>query len=278
MGTVYKYCGAYGIAILKSLELKVTPPNQFNDPFEFTPRMICSDPQKYARRVLKNKANLKKLYAMTVSEGLFTGSFREFREKAELERSEMEKHIALGVPSVVANVQKEHLDHVSAKYGVLCMSERCDSILMWSHYADNHKGIVIGFDDSAKVFRQDKGLLPVNYIKERVVYDANWKPGSVAMTQYETKVVFSKSYDWTYEAELRQLFSLSNLHTKAIGTESKGYFLPFPATAILSVILGLRCPKSTESSIRSLLTQPHLSHIKLSRAVLHDTDFSLKFS
>ena len=36
---LYKYCDPRGIDILQSLRLKVTPPNQFNDPFEFMPRV-----------------------------------------------------------------------------------------------------------------------------------------------------------------------------------------------------------------------------------------------
>jgi hypothetical protein len=31
-------------------------------------------------------------------------------------------------------------------YGVSCFSESWNSILMWSHYADRHKGICLGFD------------------------------------------------------------------------------------------------------------------------------------
>ena len=44
MGTVFKFCGKYGLDILRKLELKITPPNQFNNPFEFKPRNRCSDP------------------------------------------------------------------------------------------------------------------------------------------------------------------------------------------------------------------------------------------
>lgn len=47
MDTVYKYCGKHGLAILRNLELLVRPPNQFNDPFEFTPRMFYSGPVRY---------------------------------------------------------------------------------------------------------------------------------------------------------------------------------------------------------------------------------------
>jgi len=34
---VFKYCDARGVSILQDLELKITPPNEFNDPFEFRP-------------------------------------------------------------------------------------------------------------------------------------------------------------------------------------------------------------------------------------------------
>src|SRR5262245_32896626 len=34
---LYKYASASGIKILEDLRLKVTPPNEFNDPFEMTP-------------------------------------------------------------------------------------------------------------------------------------------------------------------------------------------------------------------------------------------------
>ena len=32
--------------------------------------------------------------------------------------------------------------------GVLCLSACDNSILMWSHYADEHKGFCIGFNNS----------------------------------------------------------------------------------------------------------------------------------
>ena len=32
---------------------------------------------------------------------------------------------------------------------VFCLSELDDSVLMWSHYADQHQGVVLGFDTEA---------------------------------------------------------------------------------------------------------------------------------
>ena len=55
---VYKYCGDLGVEILEKLELKVTPPNQFNDPFEFAPHMVCTNPKRRSELMLQSKAFL----------------------------------------------------------------------------------------------------------------------------------------------------------------------------------------------------------------------------
>lgn len=43
---------------------------------------------------------------------------------------------------------------------VLCLSKNKDSILMWSHYAQNHTGVVIGFD---KNYRFMKNACEIQY-------------------------------------------------------------------------------------------------------------------
>jgi len=51
--------------------------------------------------------------------------------------------------------------HMDSKSGVLCMSKNWDSPLMWAHYADSHKGIVLGFDVPERAFYK------VDYVKDR---------------------------------------------------------------------------------------------------------------
>src|SRR5450432_1717823 len=94
METIYKYCGKYGLKVLDNLELKITPPNQFNDPFEFTPKMICSDPVRYATRTLERESTLQILYGMCISDGKFSGSFEKFKQVAKQQNSEWVKHLA----------------------------------------------------------------------------------------------------------------------------------------------------------------------------------------
>jgi hypothetical protein len=37
-------------------------------------------------------------------------------------------------------------------YRVYCLSEVCDSSLMWAHYADSHQGVCLEFDALAAPF------------------------------------------------------------------------------------------------------------------------------
>jgi hypothetical protein len=277
MNTVYKYCDNHGVSVLRNLEFKITPPNQFNDPFEFTPRIICSDPHSYAKRILRNKAHIKDLYERLIRCDGFVGSFRQFREHVRSDRPEMVRIMARGVPIVVADVQKEHLDRVSERFGVLCMSKLRDSILMWGHYCDKHRGMVIGFDSSSEELRREKGLRAVSYVKERVLLDVNWKPGSTSAIRYEDELVFSKNEDWRYEQELRALFRLSKVTERPLQDGGVGYFLPFSPTALVSVSLGAKCSAEFERTVESALRAGPFSHVKVDRAVLHDTDFALEF-
>src|SRR6266850_2147186 len=46
---VYKYCDHWGVDVLRRFQLKVTPPNQFNDPFEFSPKAVGKQSLKAAK-------------------------------------------------------------------------------------------------------------------------------------------------------------------------------------------------------------------------------------
>ena len=97
---------------------------------------------------------------------------------------------------------------------VVCLSERIDSILMWSHYADNHKGFALGYDLRPFLSPNDQGigLFPVVYDEKR--YNANdfiiWLfcslfqiPAANPDLMNSVKLLLYKSLDWEYEREWR---------------------------------------------------------------------------
>ena len=56
--------------------------------------------------------------------------------------------------------------------GIVSFTETNDNLLMWSHYADNHRGIVVAFDTSHDFFKNDGSksrlLARVHYRKDRM--------------------------------------------------------------------------------------------------------------
>lgn len=75
---------------------------------------------------------------------------------------------------------------------ICSFSERKDNILMWSHYANNHKGFCIEYKFS-DLLRSSGLLMPVIYSKKL--------PGKSEPINIE--VIFTKSIDWEYEHEWR---------------------------------------------------------------------------
>jgi len=81
--------------------------------------------------------------------------------------------------------------------GVTCFSEVRDSLLMWPHYADNHRGICVGFQFSVK---QRKAIKQVRYRQSRPLV-----PLGAPQTHQIEASLLRKSEDWAYEREWRLL-------------------------------------------------------------------------
>jgi hypothetical protein len=93
--------------------------------------------------------------------------------------------------------------------GVLCLTESKRNLLMWSHYANSHKGYVVGFDVSHDFFNNYRRT---NFWRE---YENIGKVLPVKYESYRTESVycftewyFHKSDDWIYEKEHRLVLPL----------------------------------------------------------------------
>ena len=54
---------------------------------------------------------------------------------------------------------------------ILCLSDRNESILMWSHYSDCHQGAVLEFSCVPEVDTPWGAAIPVKYAEMPLVYD-----------------------------------------------------------------------------------------------------------
>ena len=93
---------------------------------------------------------------------------------------------------------------VASRLGVLCFSRDWRNPVMWSHYADNHRGLCLGFDVDEAV------AMPVEYVSRRLEFDHYLDP---ATSEGEVRALASrfaatKYAYWRYEKEVRCWASL----------------------------------------------------------------------
>jgi len=271
---LYKYCDTRGIDILQSLLLKVTPPIEFNDPFEFMPKLeFRIDKGSLAKR-LSSTSLLKTIWRDFPVETDFE-SFREtYLQELNRPKSPHVRNTIKALQNAAAQARDGIVSFISSKFALACYSEIPDSFLMWSHYTKGHQGIVVCFNLKNRFFAKGENLMPVVYRSERM--NASYDHSGLKFLEPNIVLLRTKSPDWSYEKEWRQLFSIRKCKKLRSENGAICYFQSIPPDAISSVILGVRCKPDTESAVHELLRTKLLKHVKLSRAVLHEREFRLR--
>ncbi len=129
-----------------------------------------------------------------------------------------------------------------------CLSEDCRAVLMWSHYAANHKGICIGYD--TKGFEFPGLAMPINYQKERIrvdVTDLFFYDEIPDHSDLIFKILRTKSVDWNYEKEWR-FFGVKFGEGEVYRA---GFEFPFDRTKIKEIIFGERATDETVEKVKS---------------------------
>lgn len=101
-------------------------------------------------------------------------------------------------PEYLAQSKVVQFDNFDKRIGVLSLTAYNDEVPMWNKYANDGKGICVGFDSSA-LFKIIKGRGPVNYPPEGL-------PDILVGDSYEEQIrkrIFSKEPKWQFEKEYR---------------------------------------------------------------------------
>jgi hypothetical protein len=105
---------------------------------------------------------------------------------------------------------------VADTYGMVCFSTDWQEPIMWAHYANSNKGIVLGF----KVVSNRFIIKPVEYPLQRKEISLDLK--SITPSEYIKAVGFIKYKNWSYEKEHRFFVKLDD----CLSIE-RNYFLKF---------------------------------------------------
>lgn len=234
---IYKYSN-FDVAInniLTEQTLKFVNPSTFNDPFD------CNE------YIIK----------INIDDDFIPQIIRESNPKIteEFERTIIDK---LKLPETWA----ESFKTKKSEYKVSCFSKNCDNVLMWSHYAEKHNGICIGFDFPHKI--DDK------FILSNVKYLNKITPvcGKATFEKVMLYWLTTKSSVWQYEDEVRALLQDKG-HEKIINFDKK---------YIKEIIFGCNV---SNLKIRNTLkklekTNLDISKIDFRRAIIDKNSFRLE--
>lgn len=247
---LYKYFPPrdYVEQVIRGEGIKFTCPLEFNDPFECryritydgTPKKIEGHFRRVAR-VTNPSASWadRKQFARTVAARFLQGP-------------------------IFAHELPQY-EQLMRKWGVLSLSERFDSILMWSHYAADHRGICIGFDADKDFYRL---AAQVSYEEEMPICDFLKREQEGGAESVLKSALLTKSKDWSYEKEWRVLKNerppeeIGAIVAEAIENGYDGVtrrsladqygpgLYPFDPSVVVEIILGLRIEPDYEQKVR----------------------------
>jgi Protein of unknown function (DUF2971) len=167
--------------------------------------------------------------------------------------------------------------------GILCYSTAIEDTVVWSHYADAHKGLALGFD-SALTTALNPVTLKVTYPEDNRRARLGWgdlqSQGDDDEDENVLRVIGKgfnvKAASWSYEKEYRDFFRLSDC--RMVGPH---YFCDFPLP-LMKVVLGLNCPLSVSDVQRALNRSSEAplveGPLQIARAAVQRDSYNLQIS
>jgi Protein of unknown function (DUF2971) len=242
---LYKYrpFNVYCLRLLTHAEVIYSNPRCFNDPLDCDPTIHVdidrSEMERLCYSFLRQKKSDVEARAELTNYRYLSSEDGDFRTQPDVDDY---------LKQMLAQRVKVELDLEFSSKGVLSLSERWDSPLMWSHYADNHRGLCIEFDTTEL---PHPNLRPINYRAPRSIRASSLFQWKVQASVEAEKRVFdtyflAKAGPWRYEKEWREI-SLAN------GVTESGL-------RVTAIHFGLQCDGAVIQSVVKLLgTNPEVS-------------------
>jgi hypothetical protein len=179
--------------------------------------------------------------AILINKKAWFSPAHQFSDPFEFRFGLKESHLG-GIP-----INKESLDNArkdSMKLGVFCLTETNDNILMWSHYADGHRGFCIEFERSETNDLGGEACVPVIYPEDNIF--PIFKLEELSERKAFSRLATTKAKLWVYEREWRM-----------ISREPGGGLYPIPGN-ISAIIFGFRMALQSKTTILNILGKDNL--------------------
>ena len=220
--SLYKYISLGELApeklsCLASNQIWIANPETMNDPYDsglyflkniLANKMVKDDFYGFAMEAkLGDKFDPKEIEEIRQSEDVLSAIFEMVKRKFPDRAEDIDKFIP-AMDQLQTQWHEQLLDGFNRKLRsslkISCFTEVNDSMLMWSHYGNSHKGICVEYDFSKLTLNdpRKRSLYPVNYSEQFL--DAT----SLLMDMKNAPLLalqasLYKSPEWSYEKEWR---------------------------------------------------------------------------
>lgn len=247
---LYKYRSLDGDALgrvrasIITKQIWLSRPADFNDPFDCAPVVMTTWDKPGIQFTAKRAAE------------------RRTRGRSRTDRRLEMKKLTQGVyrrdtPTLQAaqRVAQETIDRIRESMGVLSLAADPFSVLMWSHYASQHTGMVM-------TFRTTNGDLFTE--AQEVVYESERPVVDLVGDRENTmeKMLLHKAKYWEYEHEWR-----------VVRTGQPGLHA-FDPESLVAIVFGARAREDDKRSIRQAVSIAALN-VKFGQARFDDKMFRL---
>lgn len=193
--------------------------------------IACSPPTNPLSIRLYNLTSVRHALSNIQNQRIKVSRFADLNDPFELLAANFKEH-------KTRQVVRNWKDRSHSLMGLLCFAGDWSEPLMWSHYAEKHTGICLGFDVSRSTVQQ------VSYQDDRILAALNptLTPDNLS-EELQQQLLRTKSGGWRYEEEYRRFVSLNDAFA-----EGQLHFWPISGDIQLAeVILGPLCEEPLES-------------------------------
>ncbi len=152
-----KYLPPSRIDVIKNCAIRFTQFGDFNDPFELNPNIDKIAEEAEIRKIVDR--DFVKLIEDEYSNNPIISAFISKESFIQLakDRKGLVVNNVIGNTELLAKLLPGMLQKtVNSLLGALSLSEISNHELLWSHYANEHRGYLIGFDSTHQFFNQKK--------------------------------------------------------------------------------------------------------------------------
>lgn len=275
---LYKYTSVKAAKyVIESQAFRWSAPTKFNDPFDhqtgfsfdYTGADLANALTQISESAIFGNEPFNPPYQTQY--GNLLRMMRAIRDR--LGRDEVMKELRDAGLEIAGNFPKhcqqlnDEITSFLTHSRVLCLTEAPDNVVMWSHYADEHRGVVFKL---RRLEEEDHRLIiaqPVEYINTPLPFLSlrDYIENLVGLDNHDTnsqvwKIAYRKHEDWSYEREWR-------IHVPLLDEPAgDGYsYYPEPKELFEAIYLGCRM-EQTDVDAFIQLAKTHLPNTQVFKA------------